>query len=115
MLFLTNSRGPDLTEVVDAVRVGTEVVLDDELEIVGCLVDDHACVGVAVVNDLAQVIPRMLPHVELGGVQVLHLHHFCAVRELIHACHFCQSRSDPVVLENIDRDIISIVNQVWFF
>lgn len=91
-----NSPGPDLTEVVDAVRVGTGLVHDDELEIVGCLVDDHACVGVAAVDDLAQVIPCMLFHLELGGVHILHLHHLCAVRELVRPCHRCQSRSDPV-------------------
>lgn len=105
-----------LTEVVDAVGVGTEVFLDDKLEIVRCLVYDHAGVGVAAVDDLAQVIPRMLLHVELGGVHVLHLHHFCAVRELVHTCHRCQSRSDPVVVENRDLKIILIVNQsFWVF
>lgn len=77
-------------------RVGTGLVPDDELEIVGRLVDDHACVGVAVVDDLAQVIPRMFFHLELGGVHVLHLHHLGAVRELVHPRHRCQSRSDPV-------------------
>lgn len=91
-----NSPGPDLTEVVDAVRVGTGLIHDDELEIVGGLVDDHACVGVAVVDDLAQVIPCMLFHLELSGVHILHLHHLCAVRELVRPCHRCQSRSDPV-------------------
>lgn len=91
--------------------VGTELVLGYELEIVGCLVDDHACVGVTVVDDLAQVVPRMLLHVELGGIHVLHLHHFCAVRELVHPGHRCQSRSDPVVIKNRDLEIVWIGNQ----
>lgn len=107
-----NSLGPDLTEVVDAVRVGTGVVHDDELEIVGCLVDDHACVGVAVVDYLAQVIPCMLFHLELGGVHILHLHHLCAVRELVRPCHRCQSRSDPV---GTRREIYSKPWLLFFF
>lgn len=70
---------PELTKVVDAVGVRTGLVLTDELEIMGCLADDHACILAAVVDDLPQAIPRMLFHLELGGIHILHLHHLCAV------------------------------------
>lgn len=74
-----SSAGPELTEVVNAVRVWTGLILNDELEIMRCLVDDHACVPVAVMDDLSQAIPCMLFHLELGRIHILHLHHLCAV------------------------------------
>lgn len=93
-----NSQLPDskLTKVVDAVGVRTGLVLLDELEVVWRLVDDYACVLAAVVDDLPQAVPCMLLHLELGGIHVLHLHHLCAVRELVHPRHACQCLCDAV-------------------
>lgn len=98
VMVVTRANLADLTEVVDAVGVWTELVPGDELEVVGRLVYDHTGVCVAVVDDLSQVLPRMLLHLELSGVHILHLNHLCAVRELVYPRHRCHSRSDPVLI-----------------
>lgn len=87
---------PKLTEVEDAVGVRTGLVLLDELEVVRRLVDNHTRVLAAVVDDLPQAVPRVLRHLEVGGIHILHLHHLCAVRELVHPGHACQRLPDAV-------------------
>lgn len=80
---------PELTKIIDAVGVRAGLILLDELEVMWCLVDNHACVLAAVVDDFPQAIPCMLLHLEMGGIHVLHLHHLCAVRELVNPRHAC--------------------------
>lgn len=70
---------PELTKVVNAVGLRTGLILLDELEVVWRFVDNHACVLVAVVDDLPQAIPGMLLHLEPIGIHVVHFHHLCAV------------------------------------
>lgn len=83
-----------LTEVVEAVWVGARlVVFQHELEVVRGLVDDHARVLAAVVDDFAQAVPRVLLHKELGG-HVLHLHHLRAVWELVSPAHPDRSKAE---------------------
>jgi len=71
--------GSLLTKIVDAMRVRAGLVFLDEVEVMWCLADNHAGVFAAVVDDLSQSVPRVLLHLELGGIYVLHFYNFCAV------------------------------------
>lgn len=62
------------------------VLLLDKLEVMRSLVRDHARVFPATVDNVAEALPRVLFHKELRR-DVLHLHHFRAVRKAVHSRH----------------------------
>lgn len=84
---LVRVRKRDLTKIVQPMRMRAQlIVFQDELEVMGRLVNDHSRVFPTSMDDLAQAIPRMLFHKKLRGY-IFHLHHFCAVWKVVYCSH----------------------------
>lgn len=76
-----------LTEVVQPVGVGSILILLlHKLEVMGCLVGNHAWVLPTTVDNVTEALPRVFLHKELRW-DILHFHHLCVVRKTIHSRH----------------------------
>lgn len=86
-VFSRHFKFRQLTKVIQAVRVGAILILLlYKLEVMRSLVSDHARIFPATVDNVTEALPRVLLHKELRR-DVLHFHHFCAVRKAVHSSH----------------------------
>lgn len=73
------------------------ILLLYKLEVMWSLVSDHARIFPATVDNVAEALPGVLLHKELRR-DILHFHHFCAVREAVHSrhanCHAAEAREN---------------------
>lgn len=97
-LILQIFKFKQLTKVIQPVRMGPVLILLlYKLEVMRSLVSDHARIFPTTVDDVAEALPGVLLHKELRG-DILHFHHFCAVRKAVHSrhanCHTAEGREN---------------------